>query len=239
MGADYGYGGLNQSGGMGSSTGTSYGAGGAYSGMDNDMSGAMQHAQQHAGPSGDSSIFSNALGMLSGNKQNLQHEPLNEQEAVQAHQSLYGGGGSSSASSGMVGSAAAMQALKMFGGGGGSSNFGQSGGMHSGGGAQNQFVGMAMAQASKLFDQQSSSGNVVSYPVFYIAIRRSAANVCTGPGSQQARCSVFSSPDGHEDVYEKRDERRWNGRWWFNVARVEVLVKLEYPRISHHPASTI
>jgi hypothetical protein len=50
-------------------------------------------------------------------------------------------------------SAAAMQALKMFTGG-------QGGG--SGGGSQNQFVGMAMAQAAKLFDQQSASGNTVS-----------------------------------------------------------------------------
>ena len=36
-----------------------------------------------------------------------------------------------------------MQALKMFGGG--------QGGSASGGGAQNQYIGMAMAQASKLF----------------------------------------------------------------------------------------
>jgi hypothetical protein len=44
-----------------------------------------------------------------------------------------------------------MQALKMFTGG--------SSGGSSGGGGQNQFIGMAMAQASKLFDQQSASGN--------------------------------------------------------------------------------
>jgi hypothetical protein len=44
-----------------------------------------------------------------------------------------------------------MQALKMFGGG--------SAGSASGAGGQNQFIGMAMAQASKLFDQQSASGN--------------------------------------------------------------------------------
>jgi hypothetical protein len=43
-----------------------------------------------------------------------------------------------------------MQALKMFSGGQGGS---------SGGGSQNQFIGMAMAQASQLFDQQSAAGN--------------------------------------------------------------------------------
>lgn len=47
------------------------------------------------------------------------------------------------------GSAAAMQALKMFNGGG-----------SSGGGSSQQFMGMAMGQAAKLFDQQSAAGNV-------------------------------------------------------------------------------
>jgi hypothetical protein len=53
-----------------------------------------------------------------------------------------------------MGSAAAMQALKMFSGG-------QSGGS-SGGNSQNAFIGMAMGEASKLFEQQSSQGNVAS-----------------------------------------------------------------------------
>ena len=41
----------------------------------------------------------------------------------------------------------------MFSGGGGSSGQGGQGG-------QNQFVGMAMGEASKLFDSQSAQGNV-------------------------------------------------------------------------------
>lgn len=44
-----------------------------------------------------------------------------------------------------------MQALKMFSGGGGASG---------GSGSQSQMVSMAMQEASKLFDQQSSQGNV-------------------------------------------------------------------------------
>ena len=44
-----------------------------------------------------------------------------------------------------------MQALKMFTGG-------ESGSSQSGN-SQNAFIGIAMAQASKLFDQQSSQGN--------------------------------------------------------------------------------
>lgn len=59
---------------------------------------------------------------------------------------------------------AAMQALKHFTSGGGGQ--GQGGGLGGGvGGGQNQFVGMAMAQASKLFDQQSAQGNVVSISI--------------------------------------------------------------------------
>ena len=53
-----------------------------------------------------------------------------------------------------MGAASAMQALKMFTGGG-------SGGSQ-GGNSQNAFIGMAMGQAAKLFDQQSSQGNVAS-----------------------------------------------------------------------------
>lgn len=48
-----------------------------------------------------------------------------------------------------------MQALKMFSGGGGHQQQQQQGG-------QNAFIGMAMGQASKLFDQQSQQGRVES-----------------------------------------------------------------------------
>ncbi|KAH9826250.1 transcription initiation factor tfIID [Teratosphaeria destructans] len=141
-------------GGYGNSSGTSYGGGG-YGGS-NDFSGAAQHAAEHAGSSGDPNMFSQVMGNLQGRHQQLQNEGLDEQDAVQQHQQYYsGGGGGQQATSGSMGSAAAMQALKMFNGGGGSSSSGGSSG-----GSQNQFIGMAMAQASKLFDQQQSQGNV-------------------------------------------------------------------------------
>lgn len=53
-----------------------------------------------------------------------------------------------------MGSAAAMQALKLFTGG--------SSGNTQQGNSQNAFVGMAMAEASKLFDNQASQGNTSS-----------------------------------------------------------------------------
>jgi len=80
---------------------------------------------------------------------------LTHVDAVQSHQQFFGGGGNSQqASSGSMGSAAAMQALKMFSGG-------QSGNSQSAN-SQNAFVGMAMGEASKLFDSQASQGNVAS-----------------------------------------------------------------------------
>ena len=115
--------------------------------MSDDFSGAMHHANQHAGSSGDGNMFNQALSMLGGQKQHLQNQDIDEQQAVQAHQQMYGNQGGSANTQNM-GMAAAMQALKTF-----------TGGKGGGGGGQNQFIGMAMAEASKLFDQQSAQGN--------------------------------------------------------------------------------
>jgi hypothetical protein len=130
----------------------SYPGGGNYGG-DDDLGGAARHAEQHAGDSGDSSIFSSVLSAIGQNKHGIANQPINEQDAIQSHQQFFGGGGGGQqASSGSMGAAAAMQALKMFTGG-------QSGNSQ-GGNSQNAFIGMAMGQASKLFDEQSNQGNV-------------------------------------------------------------------------------
>ncbi|KAG9921492.1 hypothetical protein KCV02_g11138, partial [Aureobasidium melanogenum] len=145
-GGNGGYGGGN--GGHGHSSGTSYGN---VPGGSDDYSSAAHTAAQHAGDSGDSNLFSNALGMLSGHK--AQQGDIDEDDAMRQHQQFYGGAGQPHpASSGSMGSAAAMQALKMFNQGGGSSGNGPQ--------SQNDFIGLAMSQAAKLFDQQSSQGNV-------------------------------------------------------------------------------
>lgn len=129
----------------------------------------MSHAEEHGGNSADSSIFSSVLGRLTQNQQQVGNGQVDEQrtpcprpvplamltlpDAVQSHEQFYGnGGGNQQASSNSMGSAAAMQALKMFSGGGS--------GNTQAGNSQNAFIGMAMGQASKLFDQQSASGNV-------------------------------------------------------------------------------
>jgi len=132
-----GYGGGN--GRHGHSSGTSYGD---VPGGSDDYSSAAHTAAQHAGDSGDSNLFSAALGMLSGHK--AQQEDVDEDEAVRHHQQFYGGASQPHpASSGSMGSAAAMQALKMFNQGGSSSGNGPK--------SQNDFIGLAMSQAAKLF----------------------------------------------------------------------------------------
>lgn len=73
-------------------------------------------------------------------------------DTVQSHRKFFGGNDSQApASSSSVGSAAALQALKLF----TSGDQGQAQGS-----GQNAFVGLAMAQAAKLFDAQASQGNV-------------------------------------------------------------------------------
>ncbi|KAL1637139.1 hypothetical protein SLS56_000797 [Neofusicoccum ribis] len=114
---------------------------------DEDYKHAERRAAEHG--SGDSSLFSQALGMLSGKKQSLKEEDLDEDDAVRQHKTYYGGGGhesSSQATEGNLGAAAAMQALKMFNSGEGKSS------------SKGEFLGLAMAQASKLFDEQSANG---------------------------------------------------------------------------------
>ena len=125
-------------------TGTSYGGGGGYS---SDLSGAEEHAHKHADGSGDRDLFSSAIGMISGKHEELANEDVDEQDLVSKHQSFFGSGDTGgSATSGGMGAAAAMQALKMF-----NSGDSSSGTSSSSGSTQNEFVGMAMGQAAKLF----------------------------------------------------------------------------------------
>ena len=158
-GREEGYGGQGGQG-YGGTQGGGYGGGGFNNPNDEDLQGAAHHAQQHAGSSGDSNIFSSVLGNLMGNKQNIQQGHLDEQGMpsstlrfayANAHRCC-------SVSPAVLWwwrqFATAMQALKMFSGG-------QSGNSQSGN-SQNAFVGMAMAEASKLFDSQASQGNVAS-----------------------------------------------------------------------------
>jgi hypothetical protein len=135
---------------------------------DPDRSTALRHAQQHGTSAQDeTSIFSHALDFLEGNQTSIAaEEDLDEEATVGAHQAVYGAGGAGGAggqkhSSETMGAGAALQALKMFTGGGGV------GVGHGGGSSQAKLIGLAMGQASKLWEEQSGKGNVVSISVTF------------------------------------------------------------------------
>lgn len=133
---------------------------------DEDFSSAAHHASEHHN-SEDKSFFDSALSFIKerkGEYADSSRYEVDEAHAVNAHQAMYGqddGGSGRSHDSGTLGAGAAMQALKMFTGGGGSSGGGD-GGMD-----KNKLMGLAMAQASKLWDEKSASGNVVSTDDIY------------------------------------------------------------------------
>ncbi|KAI5840644.1 hypothetical protein BZA05DRAFT_344590 [Tricharina praecox] len=121
-----------------------------YSGASGEYRGAVEVAERESSESG--SLFSSALKMLSGSQ--ARKDDVDEDEVVNTHKQVYGGGNTGQLGSQSLGQAAAMQALKHFTGGSG----GSSGGAAAGG--QNAFIGMAMAEAVKLFDTQRAQGNV-------------------------------------------------------------------------------
>ncbi|KAI1414014.1 hypothetical protein F5Y13DRAFT_159555 [Hypoxylon sp. FL1857] len=136
--------------------GGAYPAGGGYPRQDDDdLRGAEEHATRHAGSSGSSDLFSGLLGALTQKKQSLAHEDVDEDDAVKQHKRFFErDDDDGEADDRSMGSAAAMQALKMF-TGGQSGNTAESN-------SQSAFVGLAMAEASKLFDQKASQGKVSS-----------------------------------------------------------------------------
>lgn len=126
-------------------TGTSYAGGGKLT----DLSGVEDYAHQHAEGNADRDLFSSAVGMISGKHQQLADEDVDEEDMVSKHQSFFGSGGTGgSATSGGMGAAAAMQALKMF-----NSSGSNTGAVSGSGSSQNEFMGMAMGQAAKLWGE--------------------------------------------------------------------------------------
>lgn len=123
---------------------------------DEDLRGAASAAAQYGG--GDRGIFAEVLNQVGQMKSNLANESIDQNDAVQSHKNYYGEqNGGSEATERSMGSAAAMQALKMFTGGGASA-----GASTASTGGQSQFIGLAMSEASKLFDSQASQGTLAA-----------------------------------------------------------------------------
>jgi hypothetical protein len=196
------------------SSGTSYGGGGLGDIL-GDFSGIEKHASHHAGDSADRGIFSSALSMIQQNSGQLQNESVDEDHAVKAHKKYYGGkhhgggGGSSDggeATSSGMGAAAAMQALKMF-------NSGGSSGGSSGGGSQ-EFMGMAMGQASKLFGEWFRFDMKLGWWLMCLRCRAATGFRQCVLGRVKGGRGAGGGTDGFEDVYAVRDGREL---WWRRV----------------------
>ncbi|KAK6214709.1 hypothetical protein QIS74_07728 [Colletotrichum tabaci] len=120
---------------------------------DDDYRHAANEASRHAGSHGDTDLFSSVLGTLTKKKTQLRNEDIDEDDAVKKHKKFFGDDDDDDdekADDKGLGAAAAMQALKMF-------SSGQTGGQKQ---SQGGFAGLAMAEASRLFDQRQSQGKV-------------------------------------------------------------------------------
>ncbi|KAJ3846226.1 beta-flanking protein [Lentinula lateritia] len=105
----------------------------------------VQTAEQHG--SGDSGMFSHAMSYVKNNTEEHE-EPIDEEHVTSSHQEAYERGNAGSLSAGSMGSAAALQIFKQFTSGSGGS-----------GGSKSQLISMAMAEASKLFDQSGGAAS--------------------------------------------------------------------------------
>jgi len=113
-----------------------------------DQEEAIRNAKAAAHGSGDSDLFSSALSFLSDNEQK-HTEPIDEESVTSAHQKVYNEGTpgvGSDLSAHAMGGAAALQVLKQF-----------TSGSSGSGGSQTQLVSLAMAEATKLFDQSGGA----------------------------------------------------------------------------------
>ncbi|KAL7943099.1 hypothetical protein V8C42DRAFT_329687 [Trichoderma barbatum] len=130
--------------------GGNYPAGGDFSHEDEELRTAHQQASQHAGSSGNSELFSNIINSIGQKKSHLANDDIDEQDAIRKHKETYEQD-ADNLDSHSLGSAAALQALKKF-------TQGETGGNQS----QGAFLGLALSEASKLFDAKAANGKVSS-----------------------------------------------------------------------------
>ncbi|KAF3480846.1 uncharacterized protein GIQ15_06193 [Arthroderma uncinatum] len=128
---------------------------------------ARRHGNGREDDDNDISIFSQAMSFLGDHKEKLGREDIDEEKVVNNHQKLYGDADDRGQKHGAesLGSGAAMQALKMFMDDSGKQDHNQNqnqnqGQQSQGGGDQNKLIGIAMAQAGKLWEQKNQEGRV-------------------------------------------------------------------------------
>ncbi|POV96135.1 hypothetical protein PSTT_15824 [Puccinia striiformis] len=115
---------------------------------------AAAHASGNSGDSGDSSMFKSAISFIKTQSQKGgDDDDIDEEKVAEAHDRAYNQKQGSSLDAKSMGTAAALQAFKQFSSGGASNEP-----KHNEDG-KSKLIGMAMAQAAKLFD---SSGGAAS-----------------------------------------------------------------------------
>jgi len=98
--------------------------------------------------SGDSSMFSSALGFINSDPKK-HHEPIDEEVATEAHRKVYSEGSTSGMNANSMGMAAAMEVMKKFTGGDKNDSKKPS--------SKKDLISLAMAEASKMFDKSGGS----------------------------------------------------------------------------------
>lgn len=135
-------------------------AGGAYppaGGDDDDLRSAADEAARQAGSSGDKDLFSSIIGSLGQKKAGQQGgDDFDENDVLSKYKTFFGNsndapaaGANQKADDKSLGAAAAMHAMKLF-------NSGETTQKNTQGG----FLALAMAEASKLFDDKAKKGQV-------------------------------------------------------------------------------
>ncbi|KAH7320002.1 hypothetical protein B0I35DRAFT_225688 [Stachybotrys elegans] len=134
--------------------GGNYPAGGGFQpdDDDDDFRQAREEASARAGSSGNSELFSSILGAIGQNKSRLAAEDIDEEDVVKKHKKSYNDDDDDDdADDDRLGSAAAIQALKLF-------NQGETGDKQ----GKGAFIGLALSEASKLFDDREAKGKLSS-----------------------------------------------------------------------------
>ncbi|EJP69440.1 uncharacterized protein BBA_01405 [Beauveria bassiana ARSEF 2860] len=113
-------------------------------------SGGNSGSNNQSSGSGGNDLFSSVLSSLTHKEDDLKQGDVDEKDAADKHDQVYNKGDNNTSVNAM-GTAAAMQALKKF----------TSGGQEEKGG-KNDFISLAMGEASKLFDSKAADGSVAS-----------------------------------------------------------------------------
>lgn len=120
---------------------------GAQYGQDLDGDGIIDTADNDSGSSGERGLFGQALSFLKSDRTEVKDD-IDEDDVVQKHNVAYGQGNAGNLDANGIGAAAAMQALKRFTQGGQPAQTS---------GGQSALIGMALSEASKLFDKSGGA----------------------------------------------------------------------------------